>query len=555
MKATDPNAARSVVAGPGSLPASPTLAVVIVAYETPELLATCLDSLTAAGVLGRAPVVVVDNSASDGCAAVAASRAGVTLLRNEKNVGYARGVNQGLAATDTDYVLVINPDIVVEPGAVENLVAAMEAHPDAGLAGAKLLNPDRTLQHSCRRFYTPAAILLRRTFLGRIFPRHRALREHLMLDWDHATLRDVDWLLGACLLVRRRALADVGPMDERFFLYFEDVDWCARMHNRGWRVLYVPAAVMVHHHRRESARGGFLSPSRRIHLASVFRFYEKWSLLLYLLKRNRDRLRGLVLAAIDLGALNAAFLAAFGARKLLAPQFEKPLFAVADYWQFLLVFNLATMLALRRYGLYRPGRPRQVDVVAWRVTKSVLLSALAVLVSTFLLYIRAYSRFVVVLTVPLGVGGIVGARLLVTRFLDRLADQGLAARRVLLVGDRELSRWMAERLVAVRPARFEVVGQLDETARIVAAGDDLRARMRDLCHRERVHELIIADNDGRFAELARELAPLAREGVRVRLLGPWSRVLAAGWAVAETAGVELLVPPAELGGEQEATRG
>ncbi len=523
---------------------APSLAVVIVAYETPELLTACLASLARARVLGRDPVVVVDNSTTTGAAAVAGATPGVTLIRNPRNVGYARAVNQGLAATSTDYVLVLNPDIEVEPEAIARLVRAMEGEPDAGLAGARLLNPDRTLQHSCRRFYTPGAMLLRRTVLGRLLPRHPALRAHLMLDWDHATRRNVDWLIGACLLVRRRAVADVGPMDERFFLYFEDVDWCARMHLRGWQVLYVPDAVMIHHHRRDSAHGGLFHPSRRMHLASVLRFYEKWSLLLYVLKRNRERVRGLTLAAADLLALNAAFLLAFGVRKLLSAQFDKPLFAVADYWQFLLVFNLATLIALGRSGLYRSGQALTRAKLLRSVTRSVLLSALAVLVSTFLLYIRAYSRFVIGLTVPLAIAAIVGARLLLGRFLDRLAREGLAARRVLLLGDPELAAWMAARLTAARRPRFEVVATLEPGARLVADLEQAPARLRDLCHRERVHEVIVADRDGSLAPLLGALAPLGREGLRIRLLGPWSRHLEPGARIEEMAGVELLVPEA-----------
>ncbi len=520
----------------------PSLAVVIVAYETPDLLRKCLDSLRAAGVLGRDPVVVVDNSAGEGSADVARQTPGVTLIPNPKNVGFARAVNQGIAATESDFVLVLNPDIEVEPGAIDRLLSAMAEEPTAGLAGAKLLNPDRTLQHSCRRFYTPATMILRRTFLGRLFPRHRVLREHLMLDWDHMTRRDVDWLIGACLLIRREAVLDVGPMDERFFLYFEDVDWCARMHNRGWKVLYVPDAVMVHHHRRESAKSGLLHPSRRMHLESVLRFYEKWSLLLYVIKRNRDRWRGLILALSDFIALNAAFLLAFGVRKLLAGYFTKPLFAVADYWQFLLVFNLATFIALRRQGLYRPGRPVAPLEVTKRIAKSVVLSALAVLVSTFFLYIQAYSRFVVMLTVPLAIAAISGARLVIDRIRDRLAAEGLAARRVLLIGDRELAAWMAERLLAERQPRVEIVGPLAAAANLLAERGHVLERMREICHRERVHEVIVADRDGRFTALARELGPLGRDGVRVQLLGPWACEIA-GWRIEETAGVDLLVPP------------
>ena len=525
----------------GEVRVTPSLAIVIVSYETPEHLATALRSLARSEVQGR-PVVVVDNSKSEACAEVARAAPQVTLIRNPKNVGYARAVNQGLRATGTDFVLVLNPDIEVEPGAIGRLVAAMGDRPSAGLAGAKLLNPDRTLQYSCRRFYTAAAILFRRTLLGRIFPRARTLREHLMLDWDHQSLRDVDWLIGACLLVRRRALEDVGPMDERFFLYFEDVDWCARMHHRGWEVLYVPDAVMIHHHRRESAQGGLLTPSRRMHLASVFRFYEKWSLFLYLMKRYRDRLQAWALAVSDLTALNGAFLLAFEARRLLADHFQKPLFPVADYWQFLLVFNLATLVALRRFGLYSGTPPAGFRPLAIQVGKSVLISALVVLVSTFLLYIRAYSRFVILLTVPLAAAGIVAGRMLLARLTARLAAQGFTTRRVLLIGDRALVDRLTARLDTVRGRRYEVVGTIPAGAPLLAADGFAARRVSELCHRERVHELVLADRRGELAELAAEVRSLLGGGIALRLLGPWIEAWPEGVALSEMAGAPVLTP-------------
>ena len=180
-------------------------------------LRTCLGSLAREGVLGIAPVIVVDNSSSDACAAVARATPGVTLIRNAKNLGYARAVNQGLDATRAEQVLVLNPDIEVRPGRSRSSWRRWPPIPPP-IAAAKLLNPDGTLA-LVPALLPPAAMLLRRTFLGRLFPGHRALREHLMLDWDHAELKDVDWVIGACLLARRRAVDDVGPMDERFFLF------------------------------------------------------------------------------------------------------------------------------------------------------------------------------------------------------------------------------------------------------------------------------------------------------------------------------------------------
>jgi hypothetical protein len=222
--------------------------------------------------------------------------------------------------------------------------------------------------------------------------------------------------------------------------------------------------------------------------------------------------RGLVLAGCDLVALNAAFLTAFGVRKLLATQFAKPLFAVTDYWQFLLVFNLAAFVALRRSGLYRRSRPAGSRAVALRAGQAVMIAAFAVLVSTFFLYIRAYSRFVIALTVPLAIAAITAGRAAIGALLARLHAEGLAARRVLVAGDRELAEWMAAR-PAVPGARFEVVGVLDLAARALEEAAAARARGAAAAasrRAERVQEVVIADRDGRFAPLAAALAGLAR---------------------------------------------
>jgi GT2 family glycosyltransferase len=163
---------------------------------------------------------------------------------------------------------------VVRRGAVQKLVDFMERTPDAGIVGPRLLFHDGTVQLSCRRFYTFRVLLLRRTPLGKLFPKARAVREHLMQDFDHATTRRVDWLIGAAMLVRREAVDSVGMMDERFFLYFEDVDWCYRMAQKGLHVYYLADAVVEHGYQRESAQA-VLNRSFVAHLVSLFRYYEK----------------------------------------------------------------------------------------------------------------------------------------------------------------------------------------------------------------------------------------------------------------------------------------
>lgn len=225
------------------------LSIVLVYYQAPEHLGRGLASLAADPLARAAEVVIVDNASGDGVAArVAAADPRIRLIANDGNVGFARGVNQGLRATVGRYVLVMNPDCEVRPGAVTALHSHLEAHPRTAIAGPRLLNPDGSLEYSARAFPDSFTFLFNRySLLTRLFPNNRHSRRYLMSDWDHASTRDVDWLSGACVMVRRAAFDAVGLMDEAFFMFNEDVDWCRRMNLAGWAVAYVPAAVVVHH--------------------------------------------------------------------------------------------------------------------------------------------------------------------------------------------------------------------------------------------------------------------------------------------------------------------
>ena len=174
------------------------------------------------------------------------------------------------------YILILNPDITLLPGSVEKAIHFLEEHPEVSLLLPKLLNPDGTLQFSCRTFPDFSAFLYRRTPLGKLFPHHKVIREHLMLDWEHDEIREVDWGMGACMFLRREDLKDQSIFDERFFLYFEDIDLCFRLKNEGRKVIYYPEAAMVHYHVRESVRGFITLNWAKWELyKSVFKFYFK----------------------------------------------------------------------------------------------------------------------------------------------------------------------------------------------------------------------------------------------------------------------------------------
>jgi hypothetical protein len=225
------------------------LSVVLVYYKTRDHLLDCLDALRADFGALSAEVVVIDNDSRDGIAAVLRERFGdVRLFTNDDNLGYARAVNQGVAATTGEFVLVMNPDCTVRAGALAALVSHLRAHPRTGIAGPRILNPDGSLEYSARSFPDHLTFLFNRySLLTRLFPRNPFSRRYMLTDWDHASVREVDWLSGACLMVRREAIQDVGGMDEAFFMFNEDVDWCRRMRQRRWAVTYVPDAIAVHH--------------------------------------------------------------------------------------------------------------------------------------------------------------------------------------------------------------------------------------------------------------------------------------------------------------------
>jgi GT2 family glycosyltransferase len=251
------------------------LSIITISTNQRALLEPCLRSVYSHPTDIRFEVIVVDNVCTDGTSdMVQAHFSQAQLVHNERRLGYAANNNLGLRLAHGRYPLILNPDIEVLPEAFDTLVSFMDAESDVGLAGPKLFNSDMSLQYSCRRFSTPAHLLIRGLHLDKLMANSRTIRKAMYLDWDHNNVRDVDYLTGACMIVRREALAEVGLMDEGFTLYFEDQDWCHRMWQHNWRVAYVPSSQMIHHHQRASARV-LLSKSTRTHIRSMIRFFGK----------------------------------------------------------------------------------------------------------------------------------------------------------------------------------------------------------------------------------------------------------------------------------------
>ena len=224
------------------------IAVIVVNWNAREDLRRCLSSLTAdLRPAVEDSILVVDNASADGSAAmVAAEFPDVRLLENTDNLGFSKANNQAIEQSESRYIFLLNSDAAILPGALESLVSYADAHPKAGILGPKVLNLDGSLQFSCRRFPSLGAGFFRNTYLGRLFPNNKFARDYLMTGFDHAHDLPVDWVSGCAMLLRRDLISEIGALDERFYMYCEDVDICQRTWEAGREVVYVPDAVVTH---------------------------------------------------------------------------------------------------------------------------------------------------------------------------------------------------------------------------------------------------------------------------------------------------------------------
>ena len=255
--------------------AAPDLSVVIVSYEVRDFLDRCLASLPAGAGRLRLEVIVVENGSTDGSAdMVRARHRRCILLEPGENLGFSRATNLGLRRARGRYLLLLNPDTVVQPRALEKTAAYLESHPDAGLLTCRLVMEDGRLDPACRRSFPSLWDgFCRASGLSRLFPRSSIFARYNLGYLDEDADCDVDAVNGAFMLARREAVEEVGLLDEGYFMYVEDLDWCLRFGRAGWRVVYHPAAEVVHFKGRSGAkRSGAMI---RCLFDSTLRFYRR----------------------------------------------------------------------------------------------------------------------------------------------------------------------------------------------------------------------------------------------------------------------------------------
>jgi len=255
-------------------PAPGRLSICIVNWNTRDHLRECLRSIADTARELAPEVIVVDNASADGSAAMVRQEfPAVTLIANDENLKYARGNNQALERARGELKLLLNPDIVVLEGALEELLAAADRHPRAGAIAPKLVNPDGSLQLSCRSFPGPDVVLYETLCLSQLLPRSRRFGKYRMSWWSYDTEMTVDQPMASALLLRAAALEEVGRFDEGYPIFFNDVDLCRRLWDAGWEVWFTPDASMIHH---GGAATGQVRPQMIAESHhSLLRYYEK----------------------------------------------------------------------------------------------------------------------------------------------------------------------------------------------------------------------------------------------------------------------------------------
>jgi GT2 family glycosyltransferase len=253
------------------------LSIIIVSWNTSDVLRQCLASVFAHTRDLAYEVFVVDNASSDNSAdMVAREFPSVCLLKNSENLGFATANNQALLKAAGRYLLLLNSDTAIVDNAFGAMIRFLDAHPTVGLAGPQLLNPDGTRQYSCDCFPRRPLTLLRDKFLDRCRPHNRLTRAGKMRAWDYARHFSVDTLIGAVLLIRRETFARIGLLDEQFFMYAEDLDWCYRSAQAGWQNYYL-GEVRVYHHNRGSSEKTAAQAQQltQMRADSLLKFYAK----------------------------------------------------------------------------------------------------------------------------------------------------------------------------------------------------------------------------------------------------------------------------------------
>lgn len=470
------------------------LSVVFLSYNTRDLTRQAVSAVLKAAEGLAVEIFVVDNASADGSADMVAEEfPQVKLIRNAANVGFAAGNNVALRQVAGEYALLLNTDTIVRRDALHTMVAFLDAHPAAGACGCKILDPDGTLQLDSRRgFPTPLAAFCKMSGLSRLFPKHRRIAHYHLTYLDPEQTAEVEVLSGSCMMVRKSAMDQVGLLDESYFMYGEDIDWCYRFWQAGWKIYYVPTTAIIHF-RGESGRGTPLkilyrkSQAMSIfvnkHLARRFRFFPLWLLQVGIALYGTFRFLARAGRCLAMPLIDAGFVLC-GLKLGLAVRYHQELVPFIyrieqigalfgldvqptrwlvpppySDWQWAAVYGASTLVWLLAFyvsGLY----DRRRYSVAWSVVGVTLGFAFIV---TLVFFFKAYnfSRLAAAAAWFGNAVLIAGWRLVARWFMRQRGREGRL--RTLLVGTDAMAVHFVEQLERAGMAYCNLIGVVGET--------------------------------------------------------------------------------------------
>jgi len=448
--------------------AVPRLSVIIVNYNVKEFLEQSLQAIRKAAQVQETEVIIVDNHSVDrSVETVRENFPWVRLIANDTNRGFAAACNQGIRESGGEYVLLLNPDTLVQEDTFSTMVAYLDEHPDVGMAGCKILNPDGSLQLACRRSFPTLKTALPKVLgLSKLFPGSRLFGRYNLTYLDEDEETSVDAVSGSFMMVRRQAIDTVGLLDESFFMYGEDLDWCYRFKEAGWDVRYVPATKIIHYKGESSKLAPFDSYVEFYRAMILFvnkHFSTRWSVTFSTIIRGGILLRGIIGfianamrrftpqvldGVLILLAFLAAILVKFGGLQY-----------VADYSFLPLVYTLIWLGTLSFTRSYASRDYSVGNTLTGLVFGFVIISAL-----TFFFKQFAYSRAVLLMAFLFSAVALAGWRLYYGYRSGTGLGKSVRNRRALIVGAGEEGRRIGDRLQEQIVHGYEVVGYVDESA-------------------------------------------------------------------------------------------
>jgi len=498
------------------------LSIVIVNYNVKAFIQQALESVLKATQHIDAEIFVVDNHSVDGSVELIREHfPQVKLIANTENVGFAKANNQAIEAASGEYVWILNPDTLVQEDTPEKLIDVMEADTSIGMLGCKILNDDGSLQLACRRsFPTPWVAFTKLLGLANIFPKSKLFGQYNLTHLDPDEAYEVEAISGSCMFISREALDEVGLLDETFFMYGEDLDWCFRFGNAGWKVFYTPTTSIVHYKGESSKVASWDTNTHfyramdifaKKHFSSSSRFPLHWVL------RGGIFVRYIVSILSKLGKNSFGYLldiVGLLSLTLIAIYLKFHTLDVLDQYIYVLPVYLGTWFAaISSVGLYRAYK--------YSVSRSVMAATIGFLVNvtlTFFFNDYAFSRVVMLISYIGALFWIPGWRIIAST--RRTDNYELGTQRTLIIGEFDLAADIYSKLITNLGLGYTPVGiiAIDDTGngdnKVIGELKDLLA----LVQYHKIDEVIFTSDNIKLQQIFEYLPLLSKQGVKIKLV-------------------------------------